>query len=122
MYYFAVEKGLDNVKDFLIQQGYNIDEFYDEMKHTPEYLKKYNAIITNRNDSSYLYNDTIDGSLINTSTPGINYGFYEDATINTCILNENTLTPPDNISGVPVINAHNSSPEEIHKKLRKIIK
>ncbi|MCY6355568.1 hypothetical protein OIO11_10120 [Clostridium sp. ZS2-4] len=40
MHYIAIEKGLNNVTDYLIQQGYDIKEFYGDIGSTLEYLIK----------------------------------------------------------------------------------
>lgn len=40
MYYISVEKGSNNITDYLIQQGYNIDEFYHDIGSTVKSLHK----------------------------------------------------------------------------------
>lgn len=40
MHYISVEKGSNNITDYLIQQGYNIEEFYEDIGSTLKSLHK----------------------------------------------------------------------------------
>lgn len=40
MHYISVEKGLNNITDYLIQQGYDIGEFYEDIGSTLKYIHK----------------------------------------------------------------------------------
>lgn len=119
MPYIAIEKGLDNLTDYLIQQGYNIDEFYADVKNNPEYFNKYDAVVTNTSNQNVLdiKDDETNASGINGDFLGTQDAISPVSAVNSDILNSNDTGLNGVSSSVPVVSANNLTPEEVKEKL-----
>lgn len=119
MPYIAIEKGLDNLTDYLVQQGYNIDEFYADVKNNPEYFNKYDAVVTNSSNPNVLdiKDDETNATGVNGDFLGTQDAISSVSAVNSDILNPNNTGLNEMTSSVPVVPANNLTPEEVNQKL-----
>ncbi|MCY6369980.1 YkuS family protein [Clostridium ganghwense] len=119
MHYIAVEKGLDNVTDYLIQQGYNIEEFYEGMKSNPEYFNKFDAVVSSDLDRNILQitDERTTASGINAGILGTQEGLSSVSAINTGLVNENNIGLQEDFTSVPIVSANAMTPEQIQEKI-----
>lgn len=119
----AVENNLHRYANYLRNEGYNVEEFYNSMKSNSSYFDQFDAVVVSEFGDNVLdIRDEVTGSsAINSGILNIQDSSSAQSAINSGLLNENDIGIKKHFTSKPTIYANGKSPEAVKNDIERLL-